>query len=131
MACRRQGLGYRFNGRLGRFCLQVRAAAVLLAFDDAERRLHGVPDEPCTVRAHPLPDLPVRARGRRGEACRERLSPAEIMNSLFEPANMMVKCDPRHGECVAHRLLLIRGEVVPKDVGGRRDDQGGEDDPVC
>ncbi|EAX82474.1 Tubulin alpha-2/alpha-4 chain, putative, partial [Trichomonas vaginalis G3] len=40
---------------------------------------------------------------------------AEITNSLFEPANMMVKCDPRHGKYMAC-TLLYRGDVVPKDV---------------
>ena len=33
----------------------------------------------------------------------------------FEPANQMVKCDPRHGKYMAC-CLLFRGDVVPKDV---------------
>ena len=33
----------------------------------------------------------------------------------FEPANQMVKCDPRHGKYMAC-CLLYRGDVVPKDV---------------
>ncbi|OLP97548.1 Tubulin alpha chain [Symbiodinium microadriaticum] len=39
------------------------------------------------------------------KAYHEQLSVAEITMSVFEPASMMVKCDPRHG-----------GDVVPKDV---------------
>lgn len=33
----------------------------------------------------------------------------------FEPANQMVKCDPRNGKYMAV-CLLYRGDVVPKDV---------------
>ncbi|XP_021064027.1 tubulin alpha chain [Mus pahari] len=40
---------------------------------------------------------------------------AEITNACFEPANQMVKCDPRHGKYMAC-CLLYRGDVVPKDV---------------
>merc|ERR1711974_10916 len=36
-------------------------------------------------------------------------------NACFEPANQMVKCDPRHGKYMAC-CLLYRGDVVPKDV---------------
>jgi tubulin alpha len=50
------------------------------------------------------------------KAYHEQLSVAEITNTLFEPANMMVKCDPRHGKYMAC-TLLYRGDVVPKDVG--------------
>ena len=39
----------------------------------------------------------------------------EITNSCFEPANQMVKCDPRHGKYMAC-CMLYRGDVVPKDV---------------
>ncbi|KAJ7405264.1 hypothetical protein WISP_140968 [Willisornis vidua] len=48
-------------------------------------------------------------------AYHEQLSVAEITNSCFEPANQMVKCDPRHGKYMAC-CLLYRGDVVPKDV---------------
>merc|ERR1711980_38102 len=48
-------------------------------------------------------------------AYHEQLSVAEITNSVFEPANQMVKCDPRHGKYMAC-CLLYRGDVVPKDV---------------
>ena len=34
---------------------------------------------------------------------------------MFEPANQMVKCDPRHGKYMAC-CMLYRGDVVPKDV---------------
>merc|ERR1712146_348956 len=44
-----------------------------------------------------------------------QLSVAEITNSVFEPASMMVKCDPRHGKYMAC-CLMYRGDVVPKDV---------------
>ena len=45
----------------------------------------------------------------------EQLSVAEITNACFEPANQMVKCDPRHGKYMAC-CMLYRGDVVPKDV---------------
>ncbi|XP_066046212.1 tubulin alpha-4A chain-like [Chamaea fasciata] len=48
-------------------------------------------------------------------AYHEQLSVGEITNSCFEPANQMVKCDPRHGKYMAC-CLLYRGDVVPKDV---------------
>ena len=59
---------------------------------------------------------------------------AEVTNAVFEPANQMVKCDPRHGKKkeiskffpmkIFSTLLgkymacclLYRGDVVPKDV---------------
>ena len=35
------------------------------------------------------------------KAYHEQLSVAEITNACFEPANQMVKCDPRHGKYMA------------------------------
>uniref|UniRef100_A0A672MDX9 Tubulin alpha-1A chain n=1 Tax=Sinocyclocheilus grahami TaxID=75366 RepID=A0A672MDX9_SINGR len=49
------------------------------------------------------------------KAYHEQLSVSEITNSCFEPANQLVKCDPRHGKYMAC-CLLYRGDVVPKDV---------------
>merc|ERR1712078_318581 len=49
------------------------------------------------------------------KAYHEQLSVAEITNSCFEPASMMVKCDPRHGKYMAC-CMMYRGDVVPKDV---------------
>merc|ERR1711971_1480366 len=49
------------------------------------------------------------------KAYHEQLSVAEITMSVFEPAAMMVKCDPRHGKYMAC-CMLYRGDVVPKDV---------------
>ncbi|MEQ2175462.1 Tubulin alpha-1C chain, partial [Goodea atripinnis] len=49
------------------------------------------------------------------KAYHEQLTVAEITNSCFEPANQMVKCDPRIGKYMAC-CLLYRGDVVPKDV---------------
>ena len=49
------------------------------------------------------------------KAYHEQLSVAEITNSVFEPAGMMTKCDPRHGKYMAC-CLMYRGDVVPKDV---------------
>ena len=49
------------------------------------------------------------------KAYHEQLSVAEISNAVFEPASMMVKCDPRHGKYMA-TCLMFRGDVVPKDV---------------
>eukprot|EP00753_Platysulcus_tardus_P003646 PLAT12476.10.p1 GENE.PLAT12476.10~~PLAT12476.10.p1 ORF type:complete len:484 (-),score=164.99 PLAT12476.10:319-1680(-) len=49
------------------------------------------------------------------KAYHEGLTVSEITNSAFEPANMMVKCDPRHGKYMAC-CMMYRGDVVPKDV---------------
>merc|ERR1712216_797897 len=49
------------------------------------------------------------------KAYHEQLSVAEITNSVFEPAAMYVKCDPRHGKYMAC-CMMYRGDVVPKDV---------------
>ena len=49
------------------------------------------------------------------KAYHEQLSVAELTNSVFEPASMMTKCDPRHGKYMAC-CLMYRGDVVPKDV---------------
>uniref|UniRef100_A0A286Y255 Tubulin/FtsZ 2-layer sandwich domain-containing protein n=1 Tax=Cavia porcellus TaxID=10141 RepID=A0A286Y255_CAVPO len=49
------------------------------------------------------------------KAYHEQLSVAEITNACFEPANQMVKCDPRHGKYMAC-CLLYHSDVVPKDV---------------
>eukprot|EP01111_Echinosteliopsis_oligospora_P012981 TRINITY_DN4542_c0_g1_i3.p1 TRINITY_DN4542_c0_g1~~TRINITY_DN4542_c0_g1_i3.p1 ORF type:complete len:453 (-),score=88.24 TRINITY_DN4542_c0_g1_i3:35-1393(-) len=45
----------------------------------------------------------------------EKVTVADITNAVFEPANMMVKCDPRHGKYMSC-CLMYRGDVVPKDV---------------
>ncbi|XP_041037356.1 tubulin alpha-1D chain-like [Carcharodon carcharias] len=49
------------------------------------------------------------------KAYHEQLSVPEITNACFEPANQMVKCDPRQGKYIAC-CMLYRGDVVPKDV---------------
>lgn len=49
------------------------------------------------------------------KAFHEGMSVSEITAELFEPANQMVKCDPRQGKYMAC-CLLYRGDVVPKDV---------------
>jgi tubulin alpha len=49
------------------------------------------------------------------KAIHEQLSVAELTNAVFEPNNMMAKCDPRHGKYMAC-CLMYRGDVVPKDV---------------
>ncbi|XP_037938911.1 tubulin alpha-3 chain-like [Teleopsis dalmanni] len=49
------------------------------------------------------------------KAYHEQLSVAEITNACFEPANQMVKCDPRNGKYIAC-CMLYRGDVAPKDV---------------
>eukprot|EP00438_Fugacium_kawagutii_P001587 Skav221829 [mRNA] locus=scaffold885:255567:286432:+ [translate_table: standard] len=48
------------------------------------------------------------------KAYHEQLSVAEITMSVFEPASMMVKCDPRHGKYMA--CCMMYRDVVPKDV---------------
>lgn len=49
------------------------------------------------------------------KAYHEYISVPEITNSVFEPANMMATCDPRHGKYMACSLLY-RGDVISKDV---------------
>jgi tubulin alpha len=49
------------------------------------------------------------------KAYHEQLSVAEITNSVFEPASMMTKCDPRNGKYMAC-CLMYRGDVIPRDV---------------
>lgn len=49
------------------------------------------------------------------KAYHEQLSVAQLTNSCFEPANQMVKCDPRIGKYMAC-CLLYRGDVAPTDV---------------
>jgi len=51
----------------------------------------------------------------REKASHEQHTVMEITNACFEPANQMVKCDPRSGKYMAC-CLLYRGDVVPKDV---------------
>ncbi|XP_035835959.1 tubulin alpha-5 chain isoform X2 [Helianthus annuus] len=48
-------------------------------------------------------------------AYHEQNSVGEITTAVFEPSNMMAKCDPRHGKYMAC-CLMYRGDVVPKDV---------------
>jgi len=45
----------------------------------------------------------------------ENLSVQSLTSAVFEPANMMAKCDPRHGKYMAV-CMMYRGDVVPKDV---------------
>lgn len=49
------------------------------------------------------------------KASHEQLSVSEITSACFEPANQMVKCNPRNGKYMAC-CLLFRGDVKPKDV---------------
>ena len=49
------------------------------------------------------------------KAYHEQFSVREITTACFEPANQMIKCDPRHGKYMAC-CLLYRGDIVPKDV---------------
>jgi len=48
-------------------------------------------------------------------AVHEAMTVSELTSSVFEPANMMAKCDPRTGKYMAC-CLMYRGDVVPKDV---------------
>ncbi|KAH7286685.1 hypothetical protein KP509_32G018100 [Ceratopteris richardii] len=49
------------------------------------------------------------------KAYHEQLTVAKITNSVFDPSNMMAKCDPRHGKSMAC-CLMYKGDVVPKDA---------------
>ena len=49
------------------------------------------------------------------KAFHEQVSVSDITNACFEPANQMVKCDPRSGKYMGC-CLLYRGDVVPLDV---------------
>eukprot|EP00438_Fugacium_kawagutii_P023025 Skav229902 [mRNA] locus=scaffold2151:426328:503153:- [translate_table: standard] len=55
------------------------------------------------------------------KAYHEQLSVAEITMSVFEPASMMVKCDPRHGKymacCMMYRAILDAAGDVYLDEG--------------
>jgi hypothetical protein len=65
------------------------------------------------------------------KAYHEQLSVAEITMSVFEPASMMVKCDPRHGKYMAC-CMMYRGNwagpsrvdpkwVIPWDIAWIRE----------
>lgn len=49
------------------------------------------------------------------KAMHDPLSTNQLMMSCFEPANQMVKCDPREGSYMAC-CLLFRGDVNPNDI---------------
>jgi tubulin alpha len=49
------------------------------------------------------------------DAHMEKNSVAEMTNAVFEPSNMLTKCDPRSGKYMAC-CLMYRGDVVHKDV---------------
>jgi len=49
------------------------------------------------------------------KAFHEASSVPVVTASVFEPQNMMAKCDPRNGKYMAC-CLMYRGDVVPKDV---------------
>lgn len=49
------------------------------------------------------------------KAYHQQMSIAEITNESFEPANMMAKCDPRHGKYMAC-CMMYRGDVRPSEV---------------
>lgn len=49
------------------------------------------------------------------KAQHEQFSVSDLTTACFEPANQMVKCDPRQGKYMSC-CLLYRGDIVPKDV---------------
>jgi len=49
------------------------------------------------------------------KAYHEQNTVADLASSVFEPSNMMAKCDPRHGKYMAC-CLMFRGDIVPKEV---------------
>ncbi|KAL5007761.1 hypothetical protein ScPMuIL_016567 [Solemya velum] len=79
----------------------------------SQRRLDGIPNRPYPRIHFPLAKYaPVISAEK---TYHEQLAVTEIINACFEPANQMVKCDPRHGKYTAC-CMLYRGDVVPKDV---------------
>lgn len=50
------------------------------------------------------------------KAYHEQLSVAEITNAAFEPASMMVKCDPRHGKYMVSGPELTNQGFSPKCI---------------
>lgn len=48
-------------------------------------------------------------------AYHEQLTTAQLLNSCFEPANQMLRCDPTKGKYMAC-TVLYRGDVSPADV---------------
>jgi tubulin alpha len=44
------------------------------------------------------------------------MSTTYLCNQLYEPANMMAKCDHRHGKFLAC-TQIFRGNFTPKDIG--------------
>jgi len=49
------------------------------------------------------------------KAFHEQLNVNDLTSAVFEPTNMMVKCDPRHGKYMSC-CLMYRGDIIPKDV---------------
>ncbi|XP_067015357.2 tubulin alpha-1 chain-like [Anabrus simplex] len=49
------------------------------------------------------------------KATHEDLSVTQLANACFEPANQMVKCDPRLGKYMSC-CMLFRGDAVPTDI---------------
>lgn len=49
------------------------------------------------------------------KAYHELISVPEITNAVFDPSNMMAKCDPRRGKYMAC-CLMYSGDIAPKDV---------------
>ena len=49
------------------------------------------------------------------KAFHEQCSVPELTNAVFEPANQMVKCDPRTGKYMAC-CMLYRGDIVSKEA---------------
>jgi len=45
----------------------------------------------------------------------EPISVSELTTAVFDPANMMAKCDPRHGKYMAV-CMMYRGDCVPKEI---------------
>lgn len=49
------------------------------------------------------------------KAFHEKLTTQELTHYCFDPANQLVKCDPRHGKFMSC-CLLYRGDVEPKEI---------------
>ncbi|KAG0414097.1 hypothetical protein HPB47_008737 [Ixodes persulcatus] len=113
--CANDLLSAAFDVKSAQLVLKTSAAS---AFgEDSDRITRFVPsngDRQCCLKIH-FPLVTYAPVTSSEKAYHEQMTVSEITNACFEPANQMVKCDPRRGKYMAC-CMLYRGDVVPKDV---------------